>query len=413
MDYYLLTDLAARVGYHLALSGAETFRVEETIHRIIGAYGIECETFSIPNCVMVSLEAANGKPLMVMKRVGFHGNDLESVEKLNALSRRICAETPDPSVAAQWLDETLKGRRHYSVPVYYLGNFCAAAGFCPVFGGTLRDSLFAGLLGLIIGFVSRQMDRRETNPFFSTIVEAFAMAVPAYLAAGFHLVDYIDFVIIGTLMILVPGLLITTSMRDIIYGDTNSGINRIVQVLLSAFAIALGTAAAWHVTTPIYGHAEAAAALTYPLWAQGIATFFACMGFVILFNVHDWGSVLCALGSALTWIVYLLCSRAGFSIYSANFFSEVVAAVYSEGMGRWRKCPVTSYLVISSIPLLPGAGIYYTMSIGLSGSVQAALQKGLETAGIAGSLAVGILLVSTVFRAVNARRRRASAPGRE
>ena len=242
MDYYLLTDLAARVGYHLALSGAETFRVEETIRRIIGAYGIECETFSIPNCVMVSLEAANGKPLMVMKRVGFHGNDLESVEKLNALSRRICAETPDPSVAAQWLDETLKGRRHYSVPVYYLGNFCAAAGFCPVFGGTLRDSLFAGLLGLIIGFVSRQMDRRETNPFFSTIVEAFAMAVPAYLAAGFHLVDYIDFVIIGTLMILVPGLLITTSMRDIIYGDTNSGINRIVQVLLSSFAIALGTA---------------------------------------------------------------------------------------------------------------------------------------------------------------------------
>ena len=39
MDYYLLTDLAARVGYHLALSGAETFRVEETIRRIIGAYG--------------------------------------------------------------------------------------------------------------------------------------------------------------------------------------------------------------------------------------------------------------------------------------------------------------------------------------------------------------------------------------
>ena len=220
-------------------------------------------------------------------------------------------------------------------------------------------------------------------------------------------------VIIGALMLLVPGLLITNSMRDIIYGDTSSGVSRIVQVLLSAFAIALGTAAAWHVTTPIYGHAEAAAALTYPLWAQGLATFVACLGFVILFNVHDWGSVLCALGSALTWIVYLLCSRAGGSVYSANFFSEVVAAVYSEGMGRLRKCPVTSYLVISSIPLLPGAGIYYTMSIGLSGEVQEALQKGLETAGIAGSLAVGILLVSTVFRAVNARKRRASASGRE
>ena len=58
-----------------------------------------------------------------------------------------------------------------------------------------------------------------------------------------------DSSIIGALMILVPGLLITNSMRDIIYGDTNSGINRIVQVLLSAFAIALGTAAAWRITS--------------------------------------------------------------------------------------------------------------------------------------------------------------------
>lgn len=397
MDYYLLTDLAARVGYHLALSGAETFRVEETIRRIIGAYGIECEAFSIPNCVMVSLEAANGKPLMVMKRVGFHGNDLESVEKLNALSRRICAETPDPSVAAQWLDETLKGRRHYSVPVYYLGNFCAAAGFCPVFGGTLRDSLFAGLLGLIIGFVSRQMDRRETNPFFSTIVEAFAMAVPAYLAAGFHLVDYIDFVIIGTLMILVPGLLITTSMRDIIYGDTNSGINRIVQVLLSAFAIALGTAAAWRITSGLYG-LPVSTGVVHPFWVQGLAVLVGCVGFAILFNVHGGGMWLCTLGGVATWMVYLLAQQLGYGVYSMNFFATLVAALYAETMARIRKYPVTSYLVVSTFPLLPGAGIYYTMSLGLAGDFHAALAKGLETAGIAGCLAVGILLVSTLFR---------------
>ena len=413
MDYYLLTDLAAQVGHGLAISGAETFRVEDTIRRILLAYGIECEVFAIPNCLTISFEAANGKPLTIMKRIGFHGNDLDAVEQFNALSRRICRETPEVEVAVQWLEETQAACRRYSLPVYYLGHYLGAFGYCFVFGGTLRDSLWAGLLGLIIGLVNGFLNRLEVNPFFRTIAASFFMAAPAYLVASLGWMDSVDSSIIGALMILVPGLLITNSMRDIIYGDTNSGINRIVQVLLSAFAIALGTAAAWHVTTPIYGHAEAAAALTYPLWAQGLATFVACLGFVILFNVHDWGSVLCALGSALTWIVYLLCSRAGFSIYSANFFSEVVAAVYSEGMGRWRKCPVTSYLVISSIPLLPGAGIYYTMSIGLSGSVQAALQKGLETAGIAGSLAVGILLVSTVFRAVNARRRRASAPGRE
>ena len=246
------------------------------------------------------------------------------------------------------------------------------------------------------------MDRRETNPFFSTIVEAFAMAVPAYLAAGFHLVDYIDFVIIGTLMILVPGLLITTSMRDIIYGDTNSGINRIVQVLLSAFAIALGTAAAWRVTSSVYGLTVASGSASYPAWAQAVMIFVACTGFFILFNVHDWGSILCALGGVFTWMTYLLCRDLGMSIYSMNFFAAVVSALYSELMARSRKYPVTSYLVISLLPLVPGAGIYYTMSLGLGGDVQAAVHKGLETAGVAGSIAVAILLVSTIFRLVTA-----------
>ena len=245
---------------------------------------------------------------MVMKRVGFHGNDLDAVERLNALSRRICAETPDPAVAAQWLKETSAARRAYPIPVYYLGNFLAAAGFCPVFGGTLRDSLWAGLMGLIIGFVTRRMDKLETNPFFSTIAAAFAMAVPAYLAAAFGLVDYADAVIIGSLMILVPGLLITNSMRDIIYGDTNSGVNRIVQVLLSALAIAMGTAAAWHITSSLYGQ-TAASTLSYPFWFQAIAIAVACTGFVILFNVHGWGLSLCALGGVVTWMAYLLCGE--------------------------------------------------------------------------------------------------------
>ena len=67
---------------------------------------------------------------------------------------------------------------------------------------------------------------------------------------------------------------------------------------------------------------------------------------------------------------------------------------------------VTVRLYSRRIPLLPGAGIYYTMSFGLEGNMQAALQKGLETAGIAGSIAVAILLVSTVFRLVTSQRGR-------
>lgn len=402
MDYYLLADMTVQIGYELAVAGAETYRVEETMRRVIEAYGTEGQAFAIPNCVAVSFVTPNTKPLTIMKRVGYHGNDLERIEKLNALSRRICAEVPDPETAQHWLKETTAAVRSYAVWIYYLGNFMAAAGFCCVFGGTVRDWLWAGLSGLIIGFVTRCMDRMEVNPFFSTIAASFLMALPAYVAAGLGWLDCVAVVIIGALMLLVPGLLITNSMRDIIYGDTSSGVSRIVQVLLSAFAIALGTAAAWRVTSGVYGLTVASGSASYPAWAQAVMIFVACTGFFILFNVHDWGSILCALGGVFTWMTYLLCRDLGMSIYSMNFFAAVVSALYSELMARSRKYPVTSYLVISLLPLVPGAGIYYTMSLGLGGDVQAAVHKGLETAGVAGSIAVAILLVSTIFRLVTA-----------
>lgn len=407
MDYYLLADFAAQIGYRLAMAGAETFRVEDTIRRVLHAYGLECEVFAIPNSLTVSFEAANGKPLTILKRIGYHGNDLEALEQLNALSRRICLEKPEVETAVLWLKETVARCRVYRLSVSLLGSFLGGAGFCLVFGGTLRDCLWAGMMGLIIGCVNRFMDRLEANPFFSTILASFLMALPAYLAAGFGWMDNPDAAIIGALMILVPGLLITNSMRDIIYGDTNSGVIRIVQVFLSAFAIALGTAAAWRVTVPVYGLSAVVetASLVWPAWAQALAVFVGCYGFSILFNIHGKWMGLCVIGGTATWMIYLLCEELGLDIYTVNLYATIFAALYSEVMARVRRCPVTPYLVIAIFPLLPGAGVYYTMSLGLQGEMFEALRKGLETAGIAGSLAVGILLVSTVFRFMTARRK--------
>ena len=115
MDYYLLADMTVQIGYELAVAGAETYRVEETMRRVIEAYGTEGQAFAIPNCVAVSFVTPNTKPLTIMKRVGYHGNDLERIEKLNALSRRICAEVPDPETAQRWLKETTAAVRSYAV----------------------------------------------------------------------------------------------------------------------------------------------------------------------------------------------------------------------------------------------------------------------------------------------------------
>ena len=67
-------------------------------------------------------------------------------------------------------------------------------------------------------------------------------------------------------------------------------------------------------------------------------------------------------------------------------------------MARIRKYPAISYLVVSIFPLLPGAGVYYTMRYALQGQMTESVSKGLETIGIAGIIAVSILIVSTAVR---------------
>ena len=95
MNYSILLDMAAEFGYQLAMCGAETFRIEDSICRIFAAYDIESEVFAIPNCLTVSIKTKDQNPMTRMRRIGFHGNNLDAVEKLSDLSRRICKEKPD------------------------------------------------------------------------------------------------------------------------------------------------------------------------------------------------------------------------------------------------------------------------------------------------------------------------------
>ena len=85
--------------------------------------------------------------------------------------------------------------------------------------------------------------------------------------------------------------------------------------------------------------------------------FSACIGFTLIFNVHGKGKVICGLGGALGWLVYLL---VGETILGA-FVAALSIGFYSEIMARIRRYPVTGYLLISLLPLVPGGGIYYAM----------------------------------------------------
>lgn len=134
--------------------------------------------------------------------------------------------------------------------------------------------------------------------------------------------------------------------------------------------------------------------------------FLGGLAFAVPFNVHGKDVPLAALGGAGGWLVYLLALPLCGSEVISYFVAALALSLYSEMMARIRKRPVTTFLLISIFPLVPGAGIYYTMQYAIQGNSARFLSQGMHTLGLSGALALGILLVSTVMRMWQVFRRR-------
>ncbi|MBO4562818.1 MAG: threonine/serine exporter family protein [Clostridia bacterium] len=395
-----LLEFSVSLANKLQACGAETYRVEETISRIIDAYGVKkADTFVIPGCIMASLETDDGRILTKIRREKSGDTMLDGIERYSGLCRRICAEKPPFPEARKLLRETESSVCSYGRLVYYLAAFLIGFGFGIFFGGTVLDALSAGLCGLVTGAALKFTGRLNANAFFKSFVCSFLLAFFANVFAAIGICKNADIATIGALMILVPGFLFTNSLRDVIYGDTMSGVNRLVQVLIIAVALVIGTSGAVGLARYIFpGIGTGLSPVQHSLPIECLAGLVGTLGFGLLFNMHGRGIPLALIGSVISWCTCSLLMKAGLPDPASYLIAAACSSFYAEIMARVRKFPATSYLLCALVPLIPGAGIYYTMDFIRRGMGAEAYTKGLATAAIAGAVAIGVLLISTGFR---------------
>ena len=242
MNYDKLLNISVELGCRLMSSGAEIYRVEESVRRLLQAYGLESpEAFAIPNCVIVSIATPEGHPITRMRRIAGHGTDIELLERCNDLCRRLCVQTP-PLEEAQGLLDALPGRS-YAPRQVLLGYGIAPAFFSPLFGGGVGDTLSALMGGLAVGFCLLYAGRLiGSNSFFRTAICSAVASLVSLLLVRLGLGRSVDTVTISVLMVLVPGVALTNAMREIMAGDIISGLSRAADSILTAAAIAIGTA---------------------------------------------------------------------------------------------------------------------------------------------------------------------------
>lgn len=241
MNYDELVNTALDAGFYLLQYGAETYRVEESMQRILVAYGVENpHVFAITSCIIVTIKDGEGTPYTQLRRILHRATDLGKVAKLNDLCRWVCSQKPDFVLAKS------EFKKAVAAPEYGFWFQAAAYGvigtfFTLFFGGNARDAVIAFFCGSLSKIVLDSLAKFYSNLLFNNIIGAAVIALIAFLSARLGLCDNMDKTIIGPLMNLVPGVALTNSMRDIISGDLIAGITKLTEALLIAVAIAIGT----------------------------------------------------------------------------------------------------------------------------------------------------------------------------
>lgn len=230
------------IGELLLVSGAEVNRVEDTIRRIASAYGfVRTDVFTITSSIVVTAICADSSVLTQTRRITGYTTDMHRIERLNALSREVCASPlPVPELEARIA--AIREETPYSSAAMFVFYGLVAGVFTVFFGGALRDGAASVLCGLLLKLLMDAGKRIQLQNLVLTMLGSFVVGAAATLFVWLGLGANFDSIVIGNIMLLIPGVSFTVSLRDMISGDTISGLLGLCESILKAMAIAIGFA---------------------------------------------------------------------------------------------------------------------------------------------------------------------------
>ncbi|MBZ4663341.1 MAG: threonine/serine exporter family protein [Caloramator sp.] len=239
MNIKEVMDIASFSGEILLSSGAEIYRVEDTITRICNTYGVHCECFVMPTGFSLTVRNKNGDVLSNVKRIRQRSVDLHRVEMVNTFSRRLLNERASYKEAMEELNR-IKNMPYFSYNLQIISSGFVAFGFAKLFGGSFLDSLVAFVISMFIFYIKDNIQKYGFFQFLEFFLSGLMAGVLSIVVA--KLIHYInvDKVIIGAIMTLVPGVAITNGIKDALYGDFISSFARLIEASFIAIAIGLG-----------------------------------------------------------------------------------------------------------------------------------------------------------------------------
>lgn len=219
-----IVDISSEIGKLIIENGGEISRAEDTIRRILISNNVKnFSIFCISSVVIVSTDN-----YISIKRITKNELNLYEIDKYNSVSRAICNK-------AKFIPVNNK----YHIITQLFAIILGTGSFCIYFGGSLTDSLISGIIGIIIFY----FPKISNAIFCQTFLQATIAGILSFIPFRLGINSTPNNIAMGAIMLLVPGITISSAIRDIMYSDTLSGIIELTESIFVGLAIALGIGA--------------------------------------------------------------------------------------------------------------------------------------------------------------------------
>lgn len=407
IDYERVLELALEIGVGILSCGGSVSRVETAVDRICRAYSAEeANVAAFPSMVIASVRTSDGHEHSYMKRVYSTSNNLALLEKYNQLSRDVCTEKYPVEKALKMCFEVSHSKpRNKWVTI--VGSALVAGTYSIFFGGSLIDFVPAFIVAFVMAGINELLSTRSLNAYATTFILALLGGVLSVSLCKLFVICGLEChgsrVMIGTIMILVPGLLTTNAVRDMFTGDLMSGTFQLLNGVLITLVIAAGYGVAVLMLRSItdfipYATRTGWQYYVYFLVSGTLGAASVCMFFNLKLKRLGWA----VLASAITLGVYVGLSEL-FSkgdVFMPIFLSTLFAGLLSEVFARVIKMPATVVLVPAIIAYVPGSSLYYAVQAIVEGDMATATANGSVCLITLLALAVGICVATVLFRLI-------------
>ena len=233
-------DVASLAGDILLASGAEIFRVEETIDRIARAYGVKSsDAFVLSSGIFLTAESGKKQEFARVRHIPLSAARLDKVTAVNQLSRDIEKGRYTLEQVQRRLEE-IRSLPPKPKLAQIAASGVGAACFCYLFGGSLRDALAALAVGLLLEVFILWVSGPHLSRIIGNICCGALITALCLCLRGLGLGDDLSHMVIGSIIPLIPGVPFTNGIRDLVDGDYIAGSVRLLDAMLAVLCVAIG-----------------------------------------------------------------------------------------------------------------------------------------------------------------------------